>query len=323
MNTSELYFLSVASELSISKAAKQLYISQQDLSKHIRKLEKKLGVELFYRKPVFKLSPYGEAYRNSLERIRIIEAGLHKEFSEIQNEKVGTIRFGIHFTRARVILPRIYASFSRLHPGITTSIIYGESHELIKKLEKDEIDLMLGINVPSISGISEEYITTENIFLILPNKLLFERFGADADKLRLSFSDEGADMRLLQGTPFISNDFNSQAQRIFDMHLNETGVSLMTSLRSTDHYGNIFLAGAVSQACCVPQTLLDAARVYNMNRHEINKLSAFRIKGLDHSLRISVLYNTESFVPQYAKSFIQIVKDEALNASEKYKNGLH
>ena len=52
--TSLKYFLVTAEELSITRAASKLYISQQALSSHILKLERELGVVLFDRYPEFR-----------------------------------------------------------------------------------------------------------------------------------------------------------------------------------------------------------------------------------------------------------------------------
>ncbi len=45
------YFLMVAEELNITRAAERLYISQQSLSNHISNMERELNVKLFTRSP--------------------------------------------------------------------------------------------------------------------------------------------------------------------------------------------------------------------------------------------------------------------------------
>ena len=50
------YFLMVAEELNITRAAERLYISQQSLSNHIGNLERELDVKLFTRSPKLSLT---------------------------------------------------------------------------------------------------------------------------------------------------------------------------------------------------------------------------------------------------------------------------
>ena len=53
------YFLMVAEELNITRAAERLYISQQSLSNHIGNLERELDVKLFTRSPKLSLTYAG------------------------------------------------------------------------------------------------------------------------------------------------------------------------------------------------------------------------------------------------------------------------
>ena len=71
MNISMQYFLVVAEELSISRAAERLYVSQQCVSSHIKKLEQQYCVELFVRKPAFCLTEEGKALQRSLLRQKV------------------------------------------------------------------------------------------------------------------------------------------------------------------------------------------------------------------------------------------------------------
>ena len=53
------YFLMVAEELNITRAAERLYISQQSLSNHISNMERELDVKLFTRSPKLSLTYAG------------------------------------------------------------------------------------------------------------------------------------------------------------------------------------------------------------------------------------------------------------------------
>ena len=68
MNISLEYFLTLAEERSITRAAEKLFVSQQCVSSHIKKLEQLYQAELFTRRPVFRLTPEGEALRQNLLR---------------------------------------------------------------------------------------------------------------------------------------------------------------------------------------------------------------------------------------------------------------
>ena len=52
-------FLTAAEEMSFTRAAQKLYISQQTLSGHIAKIEEEYGCKLFNRTPPLSLTPEG------------------------------------------------------------------------------------------------------------------------------------------------------------------------------------------------------------------------------------------------------------------------
>ena len=75
MNISLEYFLAAAEEESISRAAERVMVSQQDMSNHIRRLEKQYGL-LFERRPRFALTPAGEAVLATYRQVRLLEESL-------------------------------------------------------------------------------------------------------------------------------------------------------------------------------------------------------------------------------------------------------
>lgn len=73
------YFIALAEEKSISKAAKRLYLSQPTLSSYLRKLESSVGTPLFYRDKTLSLTPAGEVYLKGVRKIVAINNKMYRE----------------------------------------------------------------------------------------------------------------------------------------------------------------------------------------------------------------------------------------------------
>ena len=94
MNTNTLeYILAIAEERSISKAARRFYLSQADLSRHLKRVEKDLGVSLFTRhRDGVELTPAGIIFINDARTILHMEKKLMKDLSVMREQKQYTIR---------------------------------------------------------------------------------------------------------------------------------------------------------------------------------------------------------------------------------------
>ena len=98
------YFLIVAEEMNVTRAAERLNISQQALSGHIKRLEDEYNVEFFYRKPVFRLTPAGEKMIFFGRQILQSESSMRAAFSDITENARATLRLGISFTGSQAML---------------------------------------------------------------------------------------------------------------------------------------------------------------------------------------------------------------------------
>lgn len=75
------YFLMIAEEGSISKAADKLYLTQPSLSKYLKRLEENLGVELFSRdRYPLALTQAGIIYKRYVEEIRAKDGSSSRNF---------------------------------------------------------------------------------------------------------------------------------------------------------------------------------------------------------------------------------------------------
>ena len=136
------YFITVAEELNITRAAEKLHISQPPLSNQIRALENELDTVLFIRgKRHLALTESGKLlYRHAKEILNLSE----KTSSEIKlmgKEMNGTISIGLVEGSAPDIASKWIESFMRIYPKISFRIMDGNSDELIERLRSGLINL--------------------------------------------------------------------------------------------------------------------------------------------------------------------------------------
>ena len=94
MFTNYHYFLVLAEEGSISRAAERLFVTHQCLSKYISNLETEYGVTLFERKPVFTLTYAGKLMLEALRQAESIHINLKNQYADLQKNLAGEVHIG-------------------------------------------------------------------------------------------------------------------------------------------------------------------------------------------------------------------------------------
>ena len=139
------YFLAVAEELNITRAAKRLYISQQSLSNHISNMEKEFGVQLFNRTMPLTLTYAGRSLKTRAKQLLDLKDETYRELSDIKDFTTGQLSIGVSHTRGRFLLPAILPSYREKFPNIELNLVEGNSQELSTALIHGEIDLMIDL----------------------------------------------------------------------------------------------------------------------------------------------------------------------------------
>lgn len=138
------YFLTVAQELNITKAAETLYITQPTLSKQMMELEQQLGKQLFIRgKRKLTLTEEGEYLRDRareiLELLNNTEATFHTEEQTLR----GHITIGCGETIAMDQIAKILAEFHKRHPNVQFHTHSGDADMILERLDKGLVDMGL------------------------------------------------------------------------------------------------------------------------------------------------------------------------------------
>ena len=114
------YFLTLAREESISRAAEALFITQPTLSRQLAELERELGVKLFERgKKKISLTEDGLLLRRRAEEMVDLENKVEREFRQRTETLSGIISIGAAESKAAELLPGLIASFREKYPAVT------------------------------------------------------------------------------------------------------------------------------------------------------------------------------------------------------------
>ena len=137
------YFLAVAYEGNITRAAQSLYIAQPSLTRQIQMLEEELGCKLFVRKRhSVELTPEGLELRSrAAEALEMIEH-IEREFAD---RATGVVSGSVHIAAAETAgmrtVARVAARLREQHPGITCELTTGDAFSVADRLDKGLADL--------------------------------------------------------------------------------------------------------------------------------------------------------------------------------------
>lgn len=136
------YFLVVAREENITKAASLLHVSQPTLSRQIANLEQELGTKLFIRKShQIRLTSDGLLLRRRAEEMHQLSQKIYDEISFDQSELSGEISIGSGELRGMNELGDIMVKFHRKYPLVTFNIQSGNSHDIKFGIERGLLDM--------------------------------------------------------------------------------------------------------------------------------------------------------------------------------------
>lgn len=138
------YFLALAREENISKAAESLYITQPTLSRQLAELEEELGATLFIRgKRKITLTEEGMLLRRRAEEMVELEIKTENEFRQRNENLSGTVSIGAAETRAAEIFPRAIESFRKKYPDVTFDIHSDIADHVKERLDRGVLDIGL------------------------------------------------------------------------------------------------------------------------------------------------------------------------------------
>ena len=138
------YFLMVAREENITKAANLLHLTQPTLSRQLMQLEEELGVTLFRRsKHRIILTEDGMLLRRRAEEIVSLAEKTKDDLRHKQDHLAGTIAVGSGELQSSRFLTQLIAAFQKENPLVSFRIYSGNSDNIKERIERGLLDIGL------------------------------------------------------------------------------------------------------------------------------------------------------------------------------------
>jgi DNA-binding transcriptional LysR family regulator len=148
----------VADAGSFSAAARRLHTVQSNVSTHIARLERELGVTLVDR-TTGSLTPEGQVVVRRARHIQVELDALVADVAAVRDEVAGHVRVGCIGTVGRWLVPLVLERVTSEHPKIHVVVVDATTTSLVPQLLADNLDLAI-VNLPVV----DPELVTETLF---------------------------------------------------------------------------------------------------------------------------------------------------------------
>ena len=213
-------FYTVANAGNISKAAKELYISQPAISKSIQKLEESLNCKLFLRssRGVLLTEEGSLLYDHVREAFESLTEGEEKLKRSIELG-VGHLQIGVSTTLCKYLLLPYLKEFIHQNPHVNISIKCQSTYETLKLLDENKIDIGLIGKSENLKGISFYPLETIEDIFVASNEYL------DNLKARGINRDQ-----ILENSTLMLLDKNNITRQYIDDYFQENHITVADSI---------------------------------------------------------------------------------------------
>lgn len=171
------YYTAVCKYQSLTKAAKELLISQPAMSVAMRELEAECGFPLFERGPnSIRVTEQGHALLREIEQMMLGYQRLQNNTKLIAEQK-SVLRIGVATMGAGRIFSKIRRDFYEAHPEITFEVKEDSTEELYRKVDDGELDFAFCVSI-RLPDKHYRYVTVGNsrlMFCVHKNDPLAKR----------------------------------------------------------------------------------------------------------------------------------------------------
>ncbi len=278
-------FIAVYNERNMTMAANKLFITQPSVSQAIKELENYYGVELFERisNKLYVTESGKKVYQYAKHIMKLfdeLEDGLK------ENAPKKKLIIGANYTVGVILIHKYIKKFNSLYSNSEIKVIVNKASILKEMLRKNELDLALIEEIKNESDFIEDFFYNDRIVVVAdPEHPLFQQnevTAYDVVNEHLLLREKGAGVR-----------------NLFELKMNQIGLVIEPYWESTSTTALINAAENKIGIAVLPFELVK-------DHIDSGCLRELKVKDIDLSRKLIVIYHKDKFLTSAMKDFIEI-----------------
>lgn len=285
------YFVEVAKQLSFTKAAATLHVSQPSISKAIQNFEAELGVPLFYRSSKqLEITDAGQAVLVNAQQVLASFHNLRSELTDLMNLQKGKIRIGIPPIVGAEFFSKLISHYKERYPYIEIQLTEVGTKRIREYIQAGQLDIGLVCNTST-------YEQLETIrFIKDPLQLIVHQDHPLAKKRTIELQDLQAESFIIYRKDFILYD-----KIIEECSRNGFFPSIACETTQKDLF--IELVHAKVGIALLPQKIAEKIPYTSIKRIPFKKETIH--------LELGITWKKNKYLPFAVREFIQLVHELA------------
>ncbi|MFO1364099.1 MAG: LysR family transcriptional regulator [Burkholderiales bacterium] len=206
-------FHAVAKQMSFTKAAESLFMTQPAVTFQIKQLEEHFNTRLFERgHGRIALTPAGEIVLEYAERILALTSELETRLREMTGRLSGPLLIGASTTIAEFLLPRVLGEFKARHPEVQPKLVVANSEAIENRVAEHTLDIGL-IEAPShLPSLLTQMCCEDELQVIVASTHPLAKAKSVSPKQLIAY-------------PYVSRESGSGTREFTDLYFRKAGVN--------------------------------------------------------------------------------------------------
>lgn len=293
-------FHAVAKQLSFTKAAEVLFMTQPAVTFQIKQLEEHFNTRLFDRgHGKISLTPAGDLVMAYAERILGLSTEMDTRLAEMTGEVSGSLLVGASTTIAEFLIPSILGEFKSAFPNVRPRLIVANSETIEIRVAEHTLDIGLIESPSHLPNLQTQECCEDELRVVCSPKFPLAKLKEVAPKQLLDH-------------PYVSRESGSGTREYAEDYLRAHGVNPEELSVVMELGSPIALAGVVETG--LGYTIASRAAVVKAQR--LGDLVAIPLKP--RLMRtLSMVYPKEKFRSRLVTTFVEFAGERLRKAASK------